>query len=453
MMRSTGHSAIAAITAALTVALATACTPDKPMELANIAHVNDNDEPVLYEASLYPTELIAEVGSHSDQPLDVLAIVEQSGGDNDWATYREFYGHGSGYRGVFTFQLPAGTNAENLLSLRIESNFLGPEHAYQPWLWQLRDFTSDSWVTVGDNSGGAIWQWSYFDFPVAGAPGRFVAGDGRLELRYHSGNSADNSDLDYLAVTVTSTVALAEPRPYPEPVPAEVWSPAPGTSWQWQLQGALDTSFEVDMYSIDLFDTDSATIAQLRSAGRAVICYFSAGSWEDWRPDADQFPAEVKGHGNGWPGEAWLDIRQLDVLGPIMGARLDLAAAKGCDGVEPDNVDGYQGDTGFALSAADQLTYNIWLANQAHLRGLSVGLKNDLAQVAQLEPYFDWALNEQCFYFDECPLLLPFVEAGKAVFGVEYSGSLESFCPQANAMNLDWLKKRHEVDAWRQSCQ
>jgi hypothetical protein len=70
------------------------------------------------------------------------------------------------------------------------------------------------------------------------------------------------------------------------------------------------------------------------------------------------------------------------------------------------------------LQASDQLTFNTWIASEAHERRLSVGLKNDLDQVEELYPYFDWALNEQCFECNECNRLLPFVEAGKAVFGV-----------------------------------
>ena len=83
---------------------------------------------------------------------------------------------------------------------------------------------------------------------------------------------------------------------------------------------------------------------------------------------------------------------------------------------------------------------------------MSIGLKNDLAQVADLEPYFDWALNEQCFEFGECESLLPFVRAGKAVFGVEYALEPEQFCPQANAHNFDWLHKRLELGVYRQAC-
>jgi hypothetical protein len=61
-------------------------------------------------------------------------------------------------------------------------------------------------------------------------------------------------------------------------------------------------------------------------------------------------------------------------------------------------------------------------------------------------------LNEECFTYQECDLLSPFVTAGKAVFGVEYSLNVAEFCPQANAMDFDFLKKKLELDAWRQAC-
>ena len=81
-----------------------------------------------------------------------------------------------------------------------------------------------------------------------------------------------------------------------------------------------------------------------------------------------------------------------------------------------------------------------------------MGLKNDLGQIDDLLSYFDWALNEECFTYQECDLLLPFVAAGKAVFGVEYSLKPADFCSQANAMDFDFLKKNLELDAWRLAC-
>jgi hypothetical protein len=205
------------------------------------------------------------------------------------------------------------------------------------------------------------------------------------------------------------------------------------------------------MYDIDLFDNDASTIASLHRAGRAVICYFST-QYEDWRPDADDFTDDVLGHAlDDWPGEKYVDIRS-DVVRDIMAARLDLAVQKGCDGVEPDNVDEYTNTNGLGITASDQLDFNKFLAEEAHARGLSVGLKNDLDQVRQLESYFDWALNEQCNQYDECDTLSPFVDADKAVFGVEYSGSVSSFCPDMKSMGFSWLKKDMNLDASVTQC-
>jgi hypothetical protein len=232
-----------------------------------------------------------------------------------------------------------------------------------------------------------------------------------------------------------------------------IWRPTPNTTWQWQLKNTIDTSFDVDMYDIDLFDVPQVTIDQLKTEGRKVVCYFSAGSYEDWRSDAANFPTAVLGNDlSGWAGEKWLDIRALDQLAPIMTQRLDLAASKGCDGVEPDNIDAYQNNSGFPLTAADQLTYNQWLSVEAHKRGLSIGLKNDLGQVNELLQYFDWAINEECYQYDECDTLIPFINANKAVFGVEYQGTIAEFCPEANQAQFSWLYKNLDLDAQRFSC-
>ena len=95
----------------------------------------------------------------------------------------------------------------------------------------------------------------------------------------------------------------------------------------------------------------------------------------------------------------------------------------------------------------------MFLADAAHRRGLwAAFLKNDLDQIPSLLPYFDAALNEQCFQYDECGKLRRFVEAGKPVFGVEYSLPIASFCPPANARNFNFLKKHLALGPWRRAC-
>ena len=242
-------------------------------------------------------------------------------------------------------------------------------------------------------------------------------------------------------------------------VPDGWWVPAPGTTWQWQLTGDIEFGIDVAMYDVDLFEVPAAQIAQLRAAGHVVICYFSAGSHEDWRADADAFPNVAIGDPlDEWPGERWLDVRSLAVRA-AQAARLDLAVEKGCDGVEPDNVDGYVNPTGFDLEAADQLDFNRWLAREAHARQLSIGLKNDVDQVGALVADFDWALNEECVSYDECEILLPFIEAGKAVFHVEYVDEPEEgpdlareVCPQTAPLGLSTLIKTWDLDPWLIAC-
>src|SRR5262249_31263509 len=154
---------------------------------------------------------------------------------------------------------------------------------------------------------------------------------------------------------------------------------------------------DVEMIDIDLFDNDAALITRLKNQGMKVICYFSAGSYENWRPDASQFPTSVMGNPmDGWPGERWLNVKRRDVLIPIMKARLDLAVQKGCTGVEPDNIDVWtnNSEAGLSVTATDQLLYNRALATEAHARGLSIALKNDGEQATQLVNDFDFSINE-----------------------------------------------------------
>ncbi|MEK6849303.1 MAG: endo alpha-1,4 polygalactosaminidase [Nanoarchaeota archaeon] len=231
------------------------------------------------------------------------------------------------------------------------------------------------------------------------------------------------------------------------------WMPRPSLSWQWQLMGELNEEYDVDVYDVDLFDTSKESIAALKAKGSRVICYFSAGSYEDWRSDEADFSDDVLGNTlEGWEDEKWLDISRIELLAPVMRKRLDLAVEKGCDGVEPDNVDGYANDNGFSLTAQDQLGYNKWLAAEAHERVLAIGLKNDVDQILELVNDFDFAVNEQCFEYGECELLLPFVEREKAVFGVEYELEPEEFCERAKSMRLSWLKMEYDLDGGRISC-
>lgn len=229
--------------------------------------------------------------------------------------------------------------------------------------------------------------------------------------------------------------------------------PPEDATWQYQLDGTIDTSVPAGIYDVDLFETPQATVAELKAAGRTVICYVNAGAVEEGRPDSGVLPPEVLGEPlEDWPDERWLDIRRLDVLEPFLAARFDLCRAKGFDGVEPDNVDGFTNETGFPLTAEDQLAFNRMLARLAHDRGLTVGLKNDLDQVDELVDDFDFAVNESCAEYDECDVLQPFVDAGKPVLHVEYDLTRTEFCTETTRMGFRSIRKPLDLTAEVEPC-
>lgn len=245
------------------------------------------------------------------------------------------------------------------------------------------------------------------------------------------------------------------------PVTAGTWyQPLLTVDWQWQLTGTPNLGYAAELYDLDLYETAPATVTALHGAGRTLVCYFSAGSYEDWRPDVGRFlPTDLGGNVPGWPGERWLDIRSANVQA-IMLARLDTAVARGCDGVEPDWLHNYQRGTGFAITATDQRAYNRWLANAAHTRGLAIALKNDLDQIPELVDYFDFAVNEQCHQYDECGVYAPFVAAGKPVLNAEYKSrwatnatARDSLCTAAAGEQLRTLVLPVNLDdAYRYAC-
>ena len=209
----------------------------------------------------------------------------------------------------------------------------------------------------------------------------------------------------------------------------------------WILSAPLNASDVLPapaVFDIDGQDNSAATVADLHKAGAKVICYVDAGTWEPGRSDSSDFPAAVQGSGvDGWPGEKWLDIRQVSTLEPIIKARFQTCKAKGFDAIEPDNIDGYSNDTGFPLTGADQLAYNRALAAWAHGLGLSIGLKNDGDQAGALEPSFDWALDEECYTYNECGYLTTFTSANKAVWIAEYKAISAADCADSKAKHFN----------------
>lgn len=241
-------------------------------------------------------------------------------------------------------------------------------------------------------------------------------------------------------------------------VAASVWIPAAQASYAIQYGGKkLDTNVKADIYDVDGFDTSAAIVALLHRAGRQAVCYIDVGTWENWRPDAGKFPKSVLGKPDGnWKGERWLDIRQLAVLQPLMAARFEMCKDKGFDAVDPDNIDGYQNPTGFKITAAQQLTYDRWVAKSVHGFGLSVAQKNDNGQIRELRGSFDWAVLEQCYKQGWCERFTRYTDDDRLVVDIEYgitkSEFLNKTCPTTKRFRETALLKHLSLDAWVVTC-
>ena len=206
---------------------------------------------------------------------------------------------------------------------------------------------------------------------------------------------------------------------------------------------------------------NAGAIDDLHADGKTVVCYLDSGAYETYRPDAALFPKRAIGNTTGWSGERWLDIRpgHRDAFAPIIWARFRLAHDLGCDGVEPDENNPWGNHPGFHVTKSAERSWYLTVARHAHNLGLSVGMKNGLEVVdPKTVQAFDWALNEECFYYHECNRMSPFVAAGKAVFQAEYVSDWRKrhvktadavaakVCEESRDLGFSTLVKQHVPD-------
>ncbi|HEX2659759.1 MAG TPA: endo alpha-1,4 polygalactosaminidase [Polyangia bacterium] len=232
------------------------------------------------------------------------------------------------------------------------------------------------------------------------------------------------------------------------------WRPTASTTWQIQLTGALDPSIDVALYELDSFETTASQMATLRAAGRRIVCYVSAGTFEPWRDDAAAFPPAAIGNAlANYPDERWLDFRD-GVVRDVMTARLQVAKQVGCDGVDLSSLSPGGADTGFDLQRSDVLAYGRFLAAQAHQRGLSAGLGGGSDVADALQPDFDWVTTGGCVASDTCGAFAAFTAAGKAVLGIEFgtADDVAAICPQARQAGVNVIIKNRSLDAFRLPC-
>jgi hypothetical protein len=274
-----------------------------------------------------------------------------------------------------------------------------------------------------------------------------------------TGSSSDNNSPSSPSATPVSGNATN--------IPTAVWKPTSGLSWQLVLRAPLTSTNNegIDVWDIDVFDNPSTTMKALQDQGSKVVCYFSAGSYEDWRADKGDFqPSDLGNDLDGWPGEKWLNVNSPNVR-KIMEARMDVAVSKGCDAIDPDNIDGYDNDNGLNLTEQDAVNYVTFLAQAAHDRNLAIGLKNAGVIIPDVLDVVQFSVNEQCQQYNECDTFRPFINENKPVFNVEYpkgddtnnnvsiaSSKFTSLCDNNDTKGFSTIIKNMNLDMWIEEC-
>ena len=146
-----------------------------------------------------------------------------------------------------------------------------------------------------------------------------------------------------------------------------------------------------------------------------------------------------------------------------MKSRLDLAKSKGCNAVDPDNMDAYNNANGWGATQQDTIDYVKFLSTEASNRGMSIGLKNSLEVVDQVKDVVQFSVNESCSSYTECDMLQPFISAQKPVFNVEYPKKSNNYnnvqartaskiCGDTEANGFSRILKNQNLDTWIQTC-
>ncbi|KAF2439423.1 glycoside hydrolase family 114 protein [Karstenula rhodostoma CBS 690.94] len=240
-------------------------------------------------------------------------------------------------------------------------------------------------------------------------------------------NSLPTNDLP-----LSSSIATSRISPSARQAP-KYWTPPMKSNIQFILTGIPDVDDNyirpnTGIYEIDMFWTPAETISKMKELGQRTICYFSAATAETWRSDYKDFDNKDLGlELPDWPGERYLDIRRANVL-KVIKKRIDLAASKGCDAIEPDNVDVYSNDNGFtpAILPSDTITYLSQISAHARSKGMSVGIKNCIEILGDIFDDVDFAISEECVQYRNCTVYANFTTAprpsaiAKPVFEVEY---------------------------------
>jgi hypothetical protein len=411
--------------------------------------------------TLYPIKIKTKKGKRSSQNIKVLQQTNnelQTGDQDIWSNYIEFkkkhdsrfqFNIGDDITDISDDESSTTTTKVFINSFSFQVNIKGPSRSKQKWIFRIRNYKRNKWETlfVNKKNGGNNWEWYTMEHSKTFDEDDNVSfmekytnkKNNNVLIRLKSNNRKEVLDIDYMSLILTTSTTTIEndidtnnPSQSPSTVTENENNDnsslllSVGDTWTYDIGGSFSNQpYKTKVIMIDLFDTTKEKITSLKEDyGHIVCCYFSAGTYEEWRDDFNTFPSSILGNPlDEWVGERWLDITNEKTIN-IMTDRIQVAIDKGCDAIEPDNVDGYTNNPGFDFNKQDQINYLIKLSNiakQQFNNKLLIGLKNAANLINTLESYFDFAIVEECYKYNECCMYEQFIQNNKPIFAIEYN--------------------------------
>lgn len=101
------------------------------------------------------------------------------------------------------------------------------------------------------------------------------------------------------------------------------------------------------------------------------------------------------------------------------------------------------------LPMSEYVKYFKFMAGVAHSNGIAIGMKNGMEMIPEVLSDMDFAVNEECWAWNECGTYEPVTKAGKAVFHVEYE---KEICENPKNVKLSSLFKPLQVNTIGGQC-
>lgn len=166
--------------------------------------------------TLTADHIISRKGYWQDAPLSKLNTKDQSGQNDNWSKYIDFQPNSQRYVGDIYYYLPDSVDKSDVVEIKVKTNYKGWGYSKQRWFWKLRNFSSNAWNTIGNNSFANAWVWTSKTWTIT-SNAYINESTGIIRLRYQSNNAKENSNLDYLVVEIKTTPPPTDGKKLLEP--------------------------------------------------------------------------------------------------------------------------------------------------------------------------------------------------------------------------------------------